>query len=328
MIETAFANRKVLITGGAGFIGSNLAARLVGLGARVTVLDNLLPGCGGNLFNLEPIQDRIHIKIMDLRDDRGLLPLVEGQDYLFNLAGRSSHMDSMRDPYGDLDANCRAHLAILEACRIGNPDLRIVFASTRQLYGKPDSLPVSEQHALRPIDINGIHKLAGEWYHTLYHELYGIHSCTLRLTNTYGPRMRVKDARQTFLGLWIRLVTQNKPFEVWGGEQLRDFTYVDDAVDAFLLAAACDAAKGQIYNLGGDSVVSLKDLAETLITHHKGGNYTICAFPDDRKAIDIGDYYSDFGAIHRDLGWTPKVGLVDGLMQTMDYFRQHLQQYE
>jgi len=328
MIETAFANRKVLITGGAGFIGSNLAARLVGLGARVTVLDNLLSGCGGNLFNLEPIQDRIRIKIMDLRDDRGLLPLVEGQDYLFNLAGRSSHMDSMRDPYGDLDANCRAHLAILEACRIGNPDLRIVFASTRQLYGKPDSLPVSEQHALRPIDINGIHKLAGEWYHTLYHELYGIHSCTLRLTNTYGPRMRVKDARQTFLGLWIRLVTQNKPFEVWGGEQLRDFTYVDDAVDAFLLAAACDAAKGQIYNLGGDSVISLKDLAETLITHHKGGNYTICAFPDDRKAIDIGDYYSDFGAIHRDLGWTPKVGLVDGLMQTMDYFRQHLQQYE
>ena len=328
MIETAFANRKVLITGGAGFIGSNLAARLVGLGARVTVLDNLLPGCGGNLFNLEPIQDRIHIKIMDLRDDRGLLPLVEGQDYLFNLAGRSSHMDSMRDPYGDLDANCRAHLSILEACRIGNPDLRIVFASTRQLYGKPDSLPVSEQHALRPIDINGIHKLAGEWYHTLYHELYGIHSCTLRLTNTYGPRMRVKDARQTFLGLWIRLVTQNKPFEVWGGEQLRDFTYVDDAVDAFLLAAACDAAKGQIYNLGGDSVVSLKDLAETLITHHKGGNYTICAFPDDRKAIEIGDYYSDFGAIHRDLGWTPKVSLVDGLMQTMDYFRQHLQQYE
>lgn len=328
MIETSFANRNVLITGGAGFIGSNLAARLVGLGARVTVLDNLLPGCGGNLFNLEPIQDRIRIKIMDLRDDRGLQPLVEGQDYLFNLAGRSSHMDSMRDPYGDLDANCRAHLAILEACRIGNPDLRIVFASTRQLYGKPDSLPVSEQHALRPIDINGIHKLAGEWYHTLYHEIYGIHSCTLRLTNTYGPRMRVKDARQTFLGLWIRLVTQNKPFEVWGGEQLRDFTYVDDAVDAFLLAAACDAAKGQIYNLGGDSVVSLKDLAETLITHHKGGNYTICAFPDDRKAIDIGDYYSDFGAIHRDLGWTPKVGLVDGLMQTMDYFRQHLQQYE
>lgn len=328
MIETAFANRNVLITGGAGFIGSNLAARLVGLGARVTVLDNLLPGCGGNLFNLEPIQDRIRIKTMDLRHDCGLQPLVEGQDYLFNLAGRSSHMDSMRDPYGDLDANCRAHLSILEACRIGNPDLRIVFASTRQLYGKPDSLPVSEQHALRPIDINGIHKLAGEWYHTLYHELYGIHSCTLRLTNTYGPRMRVKDARQTFLGLWIRLVTQNKPFEVWGGEQLRDFTYVDDAVDAFLLAAACDAAKGQIYNLGGDSVVSLKDLAETLITHHKGGNYTICAFPDDRKAIDIGDYYSDFGAIHRDLGWTPKVGLVDGLMQTMDYFRQHLQQYE
>jgi nucleoside-diphosphate-sugar epimerase len=328
MIETAFANRNVLITGGAGFIGSNLAARLVGLGARVTVLDNLLPGCGGNLFNLEPIQDRIRIKIMDLRDDRGLEPLVEGQDYLFNLAGRSSHMDSMRDPYGDLDANCRAHLAILEACRIGNPDLRIVFASTRQLYGKPDSLPVSEQHSLRPIDINGIHKLAGEWYHTLYHELYGIHSCTLRLTNTYGPRMRVKDARQTFLGLWIRLVTQNKPFEVWGGEQLRDFTYVDDAVDAFLIAAACDAAKGQIYNLGGDSVVCLKDLAETLITHNRGGNYTICAYPDDRKAIDIGDYYSDFSAIHRDLGWTPKVGLVDGLMQTMDYFRQHLKHYE
>jgi UDP-glucose 4-epimerase len=328
MIETAFANRNVLITGGAGFIGSNLAARLVDLGARVTVIDNLLPGCGGNLFNLEPIQDRIRLEIMDLLDDRGLLPLVEGQDYLFNLAGRSSHMDSMRDPYGDLDANCRAHLAILEACRIGNPDLRIVFASTRQLYGKPDSLPVDEQHALRPIDINGVHKLAGEWYHILYHEIYGIHSCTLRLTNTYGPRMRVKDARQTFLGLWIRLVTQNKPFEVWGGEQLRDFTYVDDAVEALLLAAASDDAKGQIYNLGGESVVSLKDLAETMIAYNGGGSYTVCAYPDDHKAIDIGDFYSNFDAIHRTLGWTPKVGMTEGLTRTMDYFRQHLQHYE
>ncbi len=328
MIQTVFANRNVLITGGAGFIGSNLAARLVALGARVNVLDNLLPGCGGNLFNLEPIKDRIRIQIVDLRDGRGLLPLVKEQDYLFNLAGRSSHMDSMRDPYGDLDANCRVHLAVLEACRIGNPDLRIVFASTRQIYGKPDSLPVDEQHALRPIDINGIHKLAGEHYHTLYHELYGIHSCTLRLTNTYGPRMRVKDARQTFLGLWIRLATQNKPFEVWGGEQLRDFTYVDDAVDAFLLAAVSDEAKGQIYNLGGESAVSLKDLAEALVASNGGASYKICAYPDAHKAIDIGDYYSNFDAIHRAVGWTPKVGLSEGLTQTMDYFRQHLPHYE
>jgi len=228
-----------LITGGLGFIGSNLARRLVDLGAQVVLLDSLIPEYGGNLFNVACFQDRVRINISDVRDEHAMHYLVQEQDYLFNLAGQTSHMDSMDDPYTDLDINCRAQISILEACRKRNPGIKVVFASTRQIYGKPDALPVNEDHLLRPVDVNGINKMAGEAYHILYNNVWGITACTLRLTNTYGPRMRVKDARQTFLGVWMRALVEDRPFEVWEGQQLRDFTYVDDAIDALLLAAAC-----------------------------------------------------------------------------------------
>src|SRR5262245_7512568 len=219
--------------------------------------------------------------------------LVQGQDYLFNLAGQTSHMDSMQEPYTDLDINARAQLSILEACRKYNPRIKIVFASTRQIYGKPEYLPVNEQHLLRPTDVNGINKMAGEWYHILYSNVYGIRACALRLTNTYGPRMRVKDTRQTFLGIWIRLAVEGKPFEIWGGDQLRDFTYVDDAVEAFLLAAARPAAIGRVFNLGGVGRISLRDLARVLVRENGAGSYRVRTFPSDRKKIDIGAFYSD-----------------------------------
>ena len=278
-----FADANVLITGGAGFIGANLARRLVNEGADVTIIDSLIPEYGGNLANLEGIRDKIHLNIADVRDPHAMRQLVQGRDFLFNLAGQTSHMDSMSDPFTDLDINAKAQLSILEACRAQNPAVKIVFAGTRQIYGRPDYLPVDEAHPIRPVDINGIHKVAGEWYHTLYTTVYGVQSTVLRLTNTYGPCMRIKDARQTFVGVWVRLALEGKPFEVWGGQQLRDFTYVDDCVDAILLAAAHPRANGRVYNLGGDSVVSLRELADLLTDLHPDVSYILREFPAERK---------------------------------------------
>ena len=326
-MENCFANRRVLITGGLGFIGSNLAHRLVGLGAEVVLVDSLVPEYGGNLFNVESIRDRVRINISDVRDQHSIAYLVQGQDYLFNLAGQTSHMDSMADPFADLEINCRAQLSILEACRKHNPGIKIVFASTRQLYGKPDRLPVDEAHLLRPVDVNGINKMAGEWYHILYNNVYGIRACALRLTNTYGPRMRIKDARQTFLGVWLRLIAQGRPFEVWGGEQLRDFTYVDDAVDALLLAAARNESNGEVFNLGGLSVLSLTELADLLLEVAGAGEYAVHEFPADRKRIDIGDYYADDRRIKERLGWAPKVAEREGLARTLAYYQANLESY-
>jgi len=318
---------KVLVTGGLGFIGATLARRLVHLGAQVTLVDSLIPEYGGNLFNIAGIEDRVRVNISDVRDEHSMKCLVQGQDIIFNLAGQTSHMDSMQDPFTDLEINARAQLAILEACRKHNPDIKIVFASTRQIYGKPDCLPVDEKHPLRPVDVNGINKLAGEWYHILYNNVYGIRACALRLTNTYGPRMRVKDARQTFLGIWIKSLVEDKPFEVWGGEQYRDFTYVDDVVDALLLAATCAESDGKVYNLGGERVVTLRNLAELCVAANGGGAYDVHEFPTERKRIDIGDYYADDRLIRSELGWQPQIPIETGLMRTVAYYRQHLGHY-
>lgn len=322
-----FSGAKVLITGGAGFIGSNLAGRLVDLGAEVTLLDSFIPQYGANVENLAQIRSRVHLNISDVRDPYAMKHMLTGQDFLFNLAGQTSHMDSMADPFTDLEINAKAQLSILEACRAHNPTIRIVFAGTRQIYGRPDYLPVDEAHPVRPVDINGIHKLAGEWYHRLYEQVYGIPSTILRLTNTYGPCMRICDARQTFVGIWIRCVLEQRKFEVWGGEQLRDFTYVDDCVDAMLLAATQDAAVGQVYNLGGDKRVSLRELADTLVRVNGSGAYEVREYPEERKKIDIGDYYSDDTAIRGALGWSPRVSLEDGLARTLEYFRPRMAAY-
>ncbi len=290
-------------------------------------MDSLIPEYGGNLFNIAGIEDRVRVNISDVRDEHSLKYLVQGQDVLFNLAGQTSHMDSMRDPYTDLEINIRAQLSILEACRKYNPHIKLVFASTRQIYGKPDYLPVDEKHLLRPVDVNGVNKMAGEWYHILYNNVYGIRACALRLTNTYGPRMRIKDARQTFLGIWIRLAVEGKPFEVWGGEQLRDFTFVEDAVTALILAATSERAAGKVYNLGGTGVVSLQELADLLVEVNGGGAYTVRAFPADQQRIDIGDYYADDRLIRQELSWAPHTSLRDGLACTLAYYRQHLAEY-
>ena len=228
----------------------------------------------------------------------------------------------------DLNINAAAQLHILEACRLHNRDLKIVFASTRQVYGRPEYLPVDEKHPVNPIDVNGINKLAGEWYHLLYNDVYGIRACALRLTNTYGPGMRVKDARQTFLGIWIRRLIEQKPVQIFGdGKQRRDFNFVTDVVDALLRAAANDDANGQIFNLGHHEQVSLKELAALLVKLNGNGNFELVPFPDDRKVIDIGDYYADFRKIDKSLGWTPKVVLEEGLKQTLEYYRVNRTHY-
>jgi UDP-glucose 4-epimerase len=326
-LSEIFGGKRVLITGGLGFIGSTLARRLAGLEARVLLVDSLIPEYGGNQFNIDGLEGQVQVNISDVRDEHSFRYLVQHQDYLFNLAGQTSHLDSMRDPFADLEINCRSQLSILEACRKHNPSVRIVFASTRQIYGKPDYLPVDEKHLLRPVDVNGVNKMAGEWFHILYNNVYGIWACALRLGNTYGPRMRIVDARQTFLGIWVRLLLEERPFEIWEGHQLRDFTFVDDAVEAFLLAASDPQAGGRIFNLGGDGPISLKQLGDLLVETAGSGTYVERAFPPDRKRIDIGDYYADDGAIRKALGWEPRTSLREGLAITLDYYRQHLRRY-
>jgi len=323
-----FHDQPILITGGLGFIGSTLAHRLVALGARVTVIDSLIPEYGGKLFNVAGLEDRLKINIADVRDEYSMDYLVRGQAFIFNLAGQVSHLDSMQNPYTDLDINCRSQLSILEACRKHNPQVRVVFSGTRQIYGKPHYLPVDERHPIDPVDVNGVNKVAGEWYHIVYHRAYGLRTTSLRLTNTYGPRMRVVDARQTFLGLWMRRLLEGNEILVYGdGEQKRDFNYVDDVVDALLLAAAHDETVGEIYNLGGEKVISLRALAELLVELNGSGSYRLVPFPSEQKAIDIGDYYGNYFKIQTALGWQPRVPLREGLARTLAYYREHHVQY-
>jgi UDP-glucose 4-epimerase len=327
-LADAFSGRRVLITGGLGFIGSTLARELVEMGSEVVLIDSLISEYGGSLENIAGIEDRVRVNISDVRDEHSLSYLVQGQDVLFNLAGQTSHLDSMENPYTDLEINCRSQLSILEACRRYNPEMRIVFAGTRQIYGRPQYLPVDERHPLSPVDVNGINKTAGEWYHLLYGDLYDIPVTVLRLTNTYGPRMRIKDARQTFLGYWFRLALAGEEIQVWGdGLQKRDFNYVDDAVYAFLLAACRDEAVGTIYNLGDDEIVSLKDLAELVVEVNGSGEYRVIPFPPERKAIDIGDYYGNHGRIRAELGWSPQVKLAEGIARSLAFYRERGEAY-
>jgi UDP-glucose 4-epimerase len=323
-----FKNKQVVITGGLGFIGSSLARKLLEQGAAVTLIDSLVPQYGGNLYNVEDIKNRLRINISDVRDPYSLAFLLKDKDYLFNLAGQTSHMDSMSDPHSDLNINAGAQLSILETCRTVAPNIRVVFASTRQLYGKPEYLPVDENHPIKPVDVNGINKLAGEMYHLLYSKVYNIPCTVLRLTNTYGPGMRIKDARQTFLGIWIRQLIEGSTIKVFGsGQQLRDFNYVDDVVDAMLEAALNDKAIGEVFNLGSSEIIDLKSLATQMVALFGHGQFEMIPFPADRKAIDIGDYYSDYTKAKTVLDWSPSVDLATGISLTLTYYRENFKHY-
>jgi UDP-glucose 4-epimerase len=280
-----------------------------------------------NIERAHAVKGQIRSCIADIRDEKSIGELVEGKRYLFNLAAQTSHMGSVKDPFLDLDVNARGQLSVLEACKKHNPKVKVVYTSTRQVYGKADRLPVSERHPIRPPDPNGVSKLAGEFYHLLYGRLHGIDVCILRLTNTFGPRMWIKDATQNFLGIWIRAAVEGKPFEVWGGDQVRDLNYVDDVVEALLLSAAREESKGEVFNLGAQNAFTLKEIADCLIETNGGGSYGMKSFPSDRKRIDIGDYCGDFSRIRTALGWEPKITLREGLSRTLAFYRNDLKDY-
>jgi len=323
----SFADKQILITGGAGFIGSNLAIELAGMGALVTVMDSMLPGYGGNLFNLSPVRDQVTINFSDMRDQPSLSYLVRGKDFIFNLAGQVSHQDSMLDPLMDMEINVRAQLVLLEACRQFNPSTVIVYASTRQFYGTPEYLPVDERHPINPPDVNGINKLAGEQYHTLYSRVYGMKTVSLRLTNTYGPRQLIKNARQGFIGWFMnRAVTGNTIQLFGGGDQIRDFTHVDDVVNALLLAAATPACYGDYFNLSGEKA-SLFQVADQLMRAGGKGSAEKTPFPDERKKIDIGSFWGNSDKFRAATGWQPVVTLEQGLNETIAYYLENMDYY-
>jgi UDP-glucose 4-epimerase len=317
-----------MITGGLGFIGSNLARQLVGLGADVLLVDSLIPDYGGNLFNIEEIASRVHVNIADIRMQPTMEVLVRDRDVIFNLAGQVSHIDSMNDPYTDLEINCRAQLSILEACRKHNRGVRVVYAGTRQVYGRPERLPVDERHLVRPADINGVNKAAGEYYHLLYNNVFGIRASSLRLTNVFGPRQLIKHSRQGFIGWFIRQAIEGQEIQVFGdGSQMRDFVYVDDAADAFLRAGAIDACDGEVFNVGGNEPVTHRDLVRMLIDTAGSGSVRFVEWPPDKKRIDIGSFYSDSTKFQRTTGWAPCVGLAEGLRRTIAFYREHMAHY-
>ncbi len=326
--ENRFQRKRVLITGGLGFIGSNLAHRLVALQADVTLLDNFHPQCGANWANVAEIRQCVRIETFDQNDAQNLAWLVDGQDYIFNLAGNISHIDSMREPFADLHANVSAQLALLETCRAVNRVAKIVFASTRQVYGKPQSLPVSESHPTQPTDVNGAHKLAAEHLHLVYHRAYEIPVRILRLSNTYGPRQLMRHNRQGFIAWFVRQAIDGETIQLFGdGQQQRDLNFVDDVVDVMLSVANCDQTNGEIYNLGSGEPVSLKHITDLLIELCPNTRFALTPFPPEQKTIDIGNYVADIGKIQRDIGWQPRVALRDGLARMIEYYRERKEFY-
>jgi UDP-glucose 4-epimerase len=322
-----YKGRNILITGGMGFIGSTLAHALVKLGANVTIIDSMIPEYGGNLFNLHGIEDKVKVNISDVRDRYSMNYLVRDKEILFNLAGTLSHVDSMTDPFTDLEINCVSQLSILEACRHNNPEIKIIWAGTRNQYGRAKYLPVNEEHPQIPTDVNGINNIAGEQYHLLYYNVYGIKTCSLRLTNCYGPRHQMRHPRQGVLNWFIRQLIDGKKIALYGtGEQIRDVNYVDDVIDAFLMVGISDKVWGEAFNLGGVAV-SLRSFVQQAIEVFGRGEYYTTPFSEDRKKIEIGDYIADYAKIKNLLGWKPRISLKEGLKKTFAYYQRYKKYY-
>jgi UDP-glucose 4-epimerase len=326
-MENYFKNKKILITGGLGFIGSTLAHRLAKIEADIYLIDSLIPEYGGNNFNINGIEDKVKVNIADVRDKHSMDYLVKGKDIIFNLAGTLSHIDSMNDPFTDLEINCTSQLSILESCRKNNRDVKIIFAGTRGQYGKADHLPVDERHLMHPTDVNGINNIAGESYHILYNNIYGIRAVSLRLTNTYGPRHQMKHHKQGIINWFIRQLIESQTVKLYGdGKQIRDINYVDDVVEALLLVACNEKTNGEVFNLGGIPK-NLIDLVETMIDVYGKGNYELIPFKDDLKKIEIGDYIANYEKVKNVVGWQPKISLEEGLRSSFDYYEKYKDHY-
>ena len=319
-----YKGRSALVTGGMGFIGSHVAEAVVQAGARVTIVDSLIPAYGGNPFNIESFVGAVSVSITDVRDRHSMAHLVQEQDVIFNLAGQVSHIDSMEDPETDLDINCRAQLSLMEALRAVNTSARVIFASTRQVYGRTQYLPVDERHPVNPVDVNGINKHAGEQYHLLYAAVYGLPTVVLRLTNTYGPRQLMRHGRQGFIPVFIRRAMESQDIGLYGGGgQRRDANHVSDVVDAFLRAgAAATEVSGRIFNLGNQPSHSLRDFAECIVGAVGQGTISSLPWPAEQARIDIGNFEGSFTEIQNQLGWQPRIGLNEGIAQTVEFYKR------
>ena len=323
-----FEGRNVLITGGLGFLGSNMAIVLAEAGANVTVVDSLLPQYGGNPKNIAGYENKIAVSFTDVRDPYGMSYLISRAEIIFNFAGQVSHRDSMQDPLTDLEINAKAPLSLLEIVRRTNPDAVLVYAGTRQVYGRPRYLPVDEDHPLSPVDANGVSNLAGEWYHLLYSQVYGIRACSLRLTNTYGPRQRLWGTTQGFVPIFVRKALLGEPITLYGdGSQRRDFVYVEDALDAFMRVALSEEAAGEVFNLGHPQPLTLKEFAELLLDTVGGGSIELVPWPEDQAKIDIGDYFGSYEKAKRMLGWEPRIDPKEGLERMVAFYRERLSDY-
>jgi UDP-glucose 4-epimerase len=318
-----YRGQKVLITGGLGFIGSNLAIRLVEAGASVTILDSLDPTCGANYFNIESIRANVDVVEGNTCDLALVKKLVRGTQFIFNLAGHVSHFESMQEPFADLQMNTIGPLTVLEACKHENREARVIYAGTRQAYGRPASLPLEETQLLKPVDVNGVNKMAGEWYHIVYHQAHGMPAVSLRLANTYGPRQLVKHARQGFIGWFIKQAIEGAEIQVFGdGQQLRAFNYVDDVVDAMLIAGINDRVIGDYFNLGGGQPMTLEAFVQLLLRIAGRGSYRIVPFPPEKKSINIGSVYSSSEKFNAATGWAPRISLDVGLARTVEYYQR------
>ncbi len=327
-MKTSFENANVLITGGLGFIGSNLAIRLVKLGAQVTLVDNMLPRQGGNLFNIEPIKDNVHINFSDIRNELSMNYLVQGKDYIFHLAGQVNHVDSMRNPIKDLDINCKGTLVLLEACHHHNPDARIIFAGTRGEYGKSVHIPVGEDHPTDPVGIYAITNLTAEKMVLVYHRVKKLRGICLRITNTFGPRHQMMHDEYGVFNWFVRKAIDNDGIPVFGdGSILRDFLFIEDLLDALLLSATTHTAYGEVYNVGSGQGISFKELAEKIVAIAGTGRVEFVPFTQERKEVEPGDYVADIRKIKNVIGWAPKTSLDEGILRTINFYRRYGEHY-
>ena len=324
----SYEGKHVLITGGLGFVGSNLAIQLVEAGAKVTLLDSMLPLYGGNPFNIEPIHDRVQVNFSDIRDRNSMNYVVREQDYIFHLAGQVSHVDSITDPFTDVDINVNGTLAVLEACRKFNPDARIIFTGTRGQYGPSVKLPVDESAPTNPMGMYAITNLTAEKIVLMYHQVHHLRGVCLRITNTYGPRHQMKHNRYGVLNWFIRLALDNETIPIFGdGRILRDFIYIDDLTSALMMCGLCDAAYGDLFNVGSGAPISFLDLMNKIVEIAGSGSYEYTPFTVERKALEPGDYWSDISKIKSVVGWEPRVPMEEGLQRTIAYYRAHRDHY-
>ena len=320
--------KNILITGGLGFIGSTIAQKTVELGANVTVYDALMPQYGGNVANIEEIAKKIEVIKGDVRDFEALKEHVKNKDVIFHCAAQVSHVQSLSDPYLDIDINCRGTINLLEASRKFNDEVRIVYSGTRSQIGKMVYSPVDEAHPEFPADIYSANKSAAEKYCLIYYNTYGIRTSSLRISNVYGPRGQIKERGYGIVNYLIRMAILNEVITVYEpGTQTRDCIYADDVADAMIMASQNDKTDGEVFFVGSGKTVSFIDLVKLIIKLTGNGSWIFTPWPSQRKAIEVGDVSLSIKKISSLLDWTPNTALEDGLRKTIDFYKRNIKSY-